>query len=88
MTPDLETTPDIDFDLGPVGRHRVMNARAALDDAQDALVRASQAYRDAVRSYYREKRRPGVTHKAVADDLGISTTALNDLLRPSRRRSR
>ena len=62
----------------------IANERLRLRQAQNELEAASAAYRDAVAHL----RRISPSERATARSLGISQTALRDLLRSGRRKSR
>jgi DNA-directed RNA polymerase specialized sigma24 family protein len=88
MDPVLDTpTTIIDFET-PTARSRVITARAAVEEAQEQLLTASQHYRDEVRAYFWSRRQSNVSHRKIAEELGIADTTLRELLRFNRRSTR
>jgi DNA-directed RNA polymerase specialized sigma24 family protein len=87
MDPVLDTPTIIDFET-PTARSRVITARAAVEEAQEQLLAASQMYRDEVRAYFWSRRQSKVSHRKIAEELGIADTTLRELLRFSRRSTR
>lgn len=87
MDPVLDTPTIIDFET-PTARSRVITARAAVEEAQEQLLSASQQYRDEVRAYFWSRRQSNVSHRKIAEELGIADTTLRELLRFNRRSTR
>lgn len=82
----MNDTPDETLEDGPRQQaiNKIAAARQRVRNAQEELEAASAEYREAVASL----KGLGGSERALARQLGLSQTALRDLLRTGRRASR
>ena len=92
MSETLTTTAAVDpfIELATPDRfselRAVSAARREMIAKHDAYLDSAAAYRDAVATYVASARASGMSQRKAADALGLSETAVRDLLRGDHRR--